>query len=171
MAHYASVGDEIKLANDNWQRNYNMFHNIDIRFRRTLRQQMEKLYLNELSKQVIGVIRNIYTSDYLQSHNNSDINEELNRNINCYKGFIPFPEIKFSINIKLASGETHEKYVKIFEHDGMILGLDIEIEQQTYFVQFFKTEHLDDTKVIETIQSAVNIAVASIDFAQERLLS
>ncbi|MGL1955827.1 MAG: hypothetical protein OCD00_00730 [Colwellia sp.] len=171
VAHYASVGDEIKLANDNWQRNYNMFHNIDIRFRRTLRQQMEKLYLNKLAKQVTSIISNIYTPAYLKLYKTGHINQYLNDNVNCYKGFMPFPELKLEIDVKYEQDKIDSKYVMLFRHNGMQVGLKIFIVPQNYFVQFFTKDHLDETKIVETIQSAANIAVASIDFAESRLLS
>lgn len=168
VAHYASVGDEVKYTNDNWQRNYNMFHNIDIRFRRALRQQMEKLFLKKLSEQIRVVVRDIYTPEYFKSYNAEDINQYLNSGIDCYEGLLPFPNVRLSIKI-VPESENPKRFVKLFKHDGLKVGLGVEVAQQRYFIQFFKREHLDETKVIEAIQSAADSAIATVEFAEKRL--
>jgi hypothetical protein len=168
VAHYASVGDEVKYTNDNWQRNYNMFHNIDIRFRRALRQQMESLFLRKLSEKVRIAVTNIYTPEYLESYSEGYINQYLEECIDCYKGLLPFPNVKLTIKV-IPENESPRNFVNVFKHDGLKVGLGVEIKPQNYFIQFFKRDHLDETKVIEAIQSAADSGIAAVEFAERRL--
>ena len=92
----------------------------------------------------------------------------MNSGSDCYEGLLPFTNVRLSIKI-VPESENPKRFVKLFKHDGLKVGLGVEVAQQRYFIQFFKREHLDETKVIEDIQSAADSAIATVEIAEKRL--
>jgi hypothetical protein len=159
VAHYASLGDSIRLQNLNWQRNFNLYHNIDRRFIRELRKQLERLFLRHIRENIeINIV-------YLLLHSDKDkknitlaqVNLYLNNNLAKLSGFIPFGSPKLSLQTEKGEGN-----IVLFEYPDISYYLRVDIDTNQYFLKFFDHTSRMKEKVDDAVESGVNAALTAV---------
>ncbi len=165
IAHYASMGDDIRLKNTNWQRNFNLYHNIDVRFRRSLRQQLEKVYLKNIRVSLIQNIVDVIRGKVLENdYSDLNISNVLNRTINQYSGFMPFELLSVSFSDTFKGIDS----IPFFEDDSdNSYYLDIEIKPNPHFLKVFEFSSSLNNRVKEAVESAIKEAFISLNINEE----
>lgn len=161
VAHYASMGDKLRLRSDNWQRNYNLYHNIDIRFRRTLRHQLETLYLKKLSAEVEYIVGCLLFDTNIISSSLKEVNSFIKDHLHTFRGFIPFPVVSLVAQRIQKKLNNDNKYIELYSDDKISYVLKMEIKPQEYFMRFFKRDYIGDEKITETVRLAASRVLGS----------
>ena len=95
----------------------------------------------------------------------------MNQDINSFAGLLPFPQVKLSPRLSAnIHSELKQNRVLLCIHDGLRLELEVFIEKEQYFLKFFDDTYISDSKIVDTIQSAADTALANVEFAENQIL-
>jgi len=164
IAHYASLGDSARLKSATWQRSYNLFNDIDIRFRRGLRQQIEKRHLRHVRETTARNLVSLISGKGINDYKKINIDKTLNKEINDYIPYLPVKKITLSLNQQ----ETDKNTIKVFNHGDTQYFIAIKFEENPYFLKFFEySPSKVEKRIKEAIESGVKVGLVSINMLRQ----